>query len=83
MVSPGYMLDSSQPLKGKVYDGPQPFQGVSDLDYTTSLSTLHGHWQGYRSGVEYFWSIGTCCFCSDIQPLTTVGSATCKLIIKT
>lgn len=85
VVSPAYILDSSPPVRGVIYDGPQPNQGdvdVFDLDYTTSLTTLYAHWQGFSDPhsavVEYFWAIGTCSLCSDVQTFTSIGSATGK-----
>ena len=65
-----------------MYDGPQT-QGsgeVFDLDYTASLTTLSAHWRGFsdpHTGIsEYFWAIGSCTSCSNVQEFTSVGVAT-------
>lgn len=78
----GYTLDVSPPEGGTVYDGPQT-QGsgeVFDLDYTASLTTLSAHWRGFsdpHTGIsEYFWAIGSCTSCSNVQEFTSVGVAT-------
>ena len=65
-----------------MYDGPQ-IEGsgeIFDLDHTTSLTTLSAHWRGFsdpHTGIsEYFWSIGSCAGCSNVQGFTSVGVAT-------
>ena len=80
--SHGYILDSSPPEGGIVYDGPRPSEGVLDLDYTTSLTTLSAHWSGFADPhcdiSEYYWSVGTCSGCSNVQNYQSVGVATGK-----
>ena len=82
----GYILDSSPPQGGIVYDGPQPSQGNFDLDYTSELTTLSAHWEGTFSDphtgiVEYFWAIGSCPGCTELQAWNSVGIATGKALI--
>lgn len=72
--SPGYVLDSSPPDIGVVLDGPPSDAG--DVDYWTDW-VLAAHWAGFgdpHSGVvEYWWAIGTCATCSDVQAFVSVG----------
>ena len=80
----GYILESSPPQGGTVYDGPQPEGGNFDVDYTSDSTSLSAHWGGTfsdpHSGIaEYFWTIGSCPGCSDLQGWTSVGIATGKL----
>ena len=69
-----YLLDSSPPEVGVVYDGATP---LSDEDYLTEEGVVRAHWRGFADPhseiVEYWWAIGTCQACSDIQPLVSVG----------
>lgn len=82
----GYILESSPPQAqgGMVYDGPQPPQGGNfDLDYTSDSTSLSAHWGGAFSdphtGIsEYYWRIGSCLGCGDIQGWASVGIATGK-----
>lgn len=77
----GYILDESPPLGGIVHDGPKPQQGNFDLDYTADSTTLSAHWGGTfidpHSGIsEYFWAIGSCAGCTDLQGWSSVGMTT-------
>ena len=82
-TSIGYRLDTTPPNPGTVYDGPQPDSGdILDQDYTTTTTTLSAHWRGFSDPhtgvVEYYWAIGTCRGCSDIQTYQTIGVAVGK-----
>ena len=79
----GYILESSPPQGGIVYDGPQPQGANFDLDYTSDSTSLSAHWGGTFSdphtGIsEYYWRIGSCVGCGDIQSWASVGIATGK-----
>lgn len=71
----GYLLDSSPPDVGSVFDGPSSSHG--DVDYWTDSATLHSHWTGFSDPhsdiVEYLWAIGSCSSCVDVQPFVSVG----------
>lgn len=80
----GYILDSSPPRGGIVYDGPQPQQGNLDLDYTSVSTSLSAHWGGTlddpHTGIaEYYWAIGSCPGCYELQGWNSVGIATGKI----
>ena len=69
-----------------MYDGPQPQEGNLDLDYTSDSTTLSAHWGGTFSdphtGIsEYYWAIGSCPGCTELQGWNSVGIATGKLLI--
>lgn len=70
----GYTLDSSPPDIGVVFDGPPT--SPSDVDYWTD-GVLAAHWTGFsdpHTGVaEYWWAIGTCAACTDLQEFISVG----------
>ena len=71
----GYLLDSSPPDVGRVFDGPPSSDG--DVDYWTDSAMLQAHWAGFSDPhsdvVEYLWAIGSCPSCVDVQPFVTVG----------
>lgn len=71
--SPGYVLDSSPPEVGVVFDGPPH----GDLSYWSDVGVVKAHWRGFNEPhsriVEYWWAIGSCPTCTDIQPLISVG----------
>lgn len=68
----GYILDYSPPDIGVVFDGPP----TTDVDYWTD-GVLAAHWSGFSDPhtdvVEYWWAIGTCATCTDLQPFVSVG----------
>lgn len=74
--SSSYTLDSSPPNIGAVFDGP-PAPSPSDVDYWTDEGLLAAHWRGFNdphTGIaEYWWAIGTCRSCTDVQPFISVG----------
>lgn len=77
----GHILESTPPQGGIVYDGPQSDGGNFDLDYTSDSTRLSAHWGGTFSdphtGVsEYYWTVGSCYGCSDIQSWVNIGTAT-------
>lgn len=81
----GYVLDSSPPQGGMVYDGPQPQEGNFDLDYTSDSTSLSAHWGGtftdpHTGIVEYYWAIGSCPGCTELQDWNSIGIATGKVI---
>ena len=81
----GYILESSPPLGGVVYDGLQPQRGNFDLDYTSDSTSISAHWGGTFSDphtgiAEYYWRIGSCLGCSDIQGWVSIGIATGKTL---
>ena len=64
-----------------MYDGPQTQEGNFDLDYTSDSTSLSAHWGGTfndpHTGIaEYYWMIGNCPGCSDIQGWVSIGVAT-------
>ena len=72
--SSGYTLDSTAPDVGVVLDGAA---GMGDTDYWSDDAVLEAHWLGFSEPhtaiVEYWWAIGTCATCSDVQPFVSVG----------
>lgn len=72
-----YTLDSSPPEVGVVYDGQPPSEGVWDQDYWRDEREVAGHWEGFadpHSGLaQYWWAVGTCPDCTDVQPFLSVG----------
>ncbi len=77
--SPAYTLDSSPPDVGGVFDGPPTpsSPGGVDVDYWGDGRVLEAHWRGFSdphtSITEYWWTIGSCPECTDIQPWLSVG----------
>lgn len=79
----GYVLDSSPPQGGMVYNGPQSQEENYDLDYTSDSTSLSAHWgetfSDPHTGIsEYYWRIGSCLGCDDVQSWASVGIATGK-----
>lgn len=70
----GYTLDSSPPDVGMIFDGPPTADG--DVDYWTD-GVLAAHWRGFsdpHTGIlEYWWAVGTCAVCTDVQAFLSVG----------
>ena len=75
--SPGYTLDSTPPEVGVVFDGPPLPVAGTDVDYWTGVGMLEAHWAGFTEPhsqvVEYWWAVGTCAQCADVQPFTSTG----------
>ena len=78
----GHTHDSTPPYPGIVYDTlPYMSHDLSgDEDYTPSLSAISASWAGWSDPhtliVEYYWAIGTCASCNDVQDFLSVGVAT-------
>ena len=74
--SQGYILDSSPPEVGVVFDGP-PTSPHVDIDYWSDMRVVRAHWRGFtdpHTGIaDYQWSIGTCQACTDVQPFISTG----------
>jgi hypothetical protein len=75
LTTDGVTVDTTPPMGGTVRDGTG-----SDVDTQTSLTTIDANWFGFfdsQSGIsEYEWAIGTTPGGTDVQPLTSVGTAT-------
>ena len=82
--SAGYLMDSSQPGTGTVYDGERE---MPELDYSSSMSSVSAWWRGFsdpHSGIsEYRWAIGSSAGCTDVQGFQTVGTATGMCVVFT
>lgn len=78
----GHTHDSTPPQPGIVYDTlPYVSHDLSgDADHTSSLSELSASWTAWSDPhtpiVEYYWAMGTCQFCNDLQDFLSVGVAT-------
>lgn len=81
MTSWAFLVETSSPVPGIVYDGPEG-NLYTDLDYITSTETYAVHWTSFvdphTTVKEYFISVGSCTECYDILPLQSVGLATGK-----
>lgn len=75
--SSGYTLDASPPDVGVVFDGPQTSSGEGDVEYWSSVDVIEGHWRGFSDPhtdiAQYWWGIGTCSGCTNVQPFISVG----------
>lgn len=64
---------------GVVYDGAPPTspEGWGDVEYWTEAGVVMAHWRGFSDPhtdiAEYWWAIGTCQGCTDVQPFISVG----------
>jgi hypothetical protein len=74
-----FVVDTTSPVLGHVYDGQRPTTGsdVHDVDYQTDLSALYAHWEGFHdphsSIKDYYVSIGTCPQCEDVLTNQAIG----------
>ena len=79
----GHTHDSTPPHPGIVYDGSLQWP-PQDSHHTTSLSEISAHWAGFSDPhtpiVGYYWAIGSCGFCDDVQDFIYLGIATGRLI---
>ena len=73
----GTLVDSSPPMPGVVFDGLSPPSGEGDAEYWHNVDSLSAHWTPFTDPhstiVGYWWAIGRCRGCTDLQPLTPVG----------
>ncbi|KAL5006990.1 hypothetical protein ScPMuIL_015796 [Solemya velum] len=76
-----FVLDTSPPVSGHVYDGKVDDldPGQSDVDYQTDMNSLYARWEGFHDAhsaiKEYYVSIGTCPHCEDILTAQPIGIA--------
>ena len=72
----GYMVDTSPPVMGQVFDGGYG----EDSDYFQERNSVSAHWVGFNDPhsniLEYEWAIGTCTGCTDVQGFISVGIQT-------
>ncbi|XP_053401094.1 uncharacterized protein LOC123523194 isoform X2 [Mercenaria mercenaria] len=67
-----FVVDSSEPEAGNVYDGSkQTDTDYIDLDYIETSSSVHARWKGFFDPhtpiKEYFISLGMCKGCEDVK----------------
>ncbi|KAK3099491.1 hypothetical protein FSP39_005250, partial [Pinctada imbricata] len=73
-----YVVDTTPPVAGHVYDG-KPINPVTrkDDDFQTDMTTLSVYWEGFHdphSAIrEYYISIGTCPLCEDVIEYQAIG----------
>ncbi|WAR04893.1 hypothetical protein MAR_020262 [Mya arenaria] len=64
-----FVVDTTPPDSGLVYDGPNDGTNT-DIDYMTSTNTVHAYWTHFIDAhtpvLEYFVSVGTCKECDDV-----------------
>ncbi|KAK3100189.1 hypothetical protein FSP39_015958 [Pinctada imbricata] len=73
-----YVVDTTPPVAGHVYDG-KPTNPVTrkDDDFQTDMSTLSVYWEGFHDPhtaiTEYYISVGTCPLCQDVLGKQAIG----------
>ena len=71
-----FMVETSPPSPGIVYDGPEENQ-YHDADYIISTDLYEVHWTDFvdphTTVKEYYVSVGSCRDCDDIVTLQSVG----------
>ncbi|XP_060580924.1 uncharacterized protein LOC132737608 [Ruditapes philippinarum] len=76
-----FVVDSTPPIQGTVYDGPLSLTGQNvDVDYISNNATLHASWKGFHDPhttlEEYFVNIGSCKHCEDVLVKQPIGIRT-------
>ncbi|WAR05722.1 hypothetical protein MAR_021091 [Mya arenaria] len=71
-----FVVDTTPPDSGLVYDGPNDGT-YTDIDYMTSSNTVQAYWTHFIDAHtpvrEYFVSVGTCKECDDVLTEQSVG----------
>ncbi|KAJ8299760.1 hypothetical protein KUTeg_023820 [Tegillarca granosa] len=76
-----YIVDTTPPIKGYVYDGNRSYSDVyKDIDYQSDTSAIYAHWEGFHDPhtqiKEYFVSVGSCPQCDNTVNYQSVGVKT-------
>ncbi|KAK3101031.1 hypothetical protein FSP39_000383, partial [Pinctada imbricata] len=76
-----YVVDTSPPIAGHVYDGMSSnLEGRKDVDFQTDMSYISAFWEGFHDShsaiQEYYVSIGTCPGCMNSLDNQAVGMVT-------
>ncbi|XP_025085446.1 uncharacterized protein LOC112558908 [Pomacea canaliculata] len=78
-VSRPWVVMTSAPAAGHVYDGPPPTDGgvAFDVDFTRSPSDVAAFWRGFSTSLSpvatYYVRLGTCSGCDDIVGEFDIG----------
>ncbi|XP_065178155.1 uncharacterized protein LOC135808850 [Sycon ciliatum] len=83
VTSPGFLVDTSAPSPGVVYDGDNTVDVddvFNDADYTDRADRMLCRWAGFADPqsqlAEYSLAVGTCRQCTDVQSWMSVGLRT-------